>query len=132
MNTTGHPPFFLSSIPAGFPSPADDFLEKPLDLNEHLIRRPASTFFVRVQGESMTGAGLFPGSILIVDRSVKPRQDSIVVAILDGEFTVKRIRREAGQFILYPDNPQFQPIMIKSGQEFAVWGVVIHAIRSFS
>ncbi|MEI6437370.1 MAG: translesion error-prone DNA polymerase V autoproteolytic subunit [Candidatus Omnitrophota bacterium] len=121
----------IATVSAGFPSPAEDFIESSLDFNEQLIRHPAATFCVRVRGDSMINAGLYPGSILVVDRSLTPRQDSIVVAILDGEFTVKRLRRELGVFILYPENPQYEPVAITPGRDFAVWGVVTHAIRAF-
>ncbi len=125
-------PLFHMPVCAGFPSPADDFIESQLDFNEYLIKHPAATFCVRAKGDSMINAGIHPGSMLIVDRSLAPRQDSIVVAVLDGEFTVKRIRREKECFVLYPENPAYQPVVITPARDFAVWGVVVHAIRTFA
>lgn len=128
-----HPlPFFITPVSAGFPSPADDFLDTQLDLNEYLIRHPAATFCVRAKGDSMTGAGIFPGSVLIVDRALTPRNDSIVLAVVNGEFTVKRIRREQGSYVLYPENSSYPPIHITPGMDFSVWGVVLHVIRTFA
>ena len=123
--------FFVSRIEAGFPSPADDYLEGRLDLNEHLIERPAATFFLRVSGDSMTGAGIYAGDILIVDRSIAPSDGKIVIAAVDGELTVKRLCRRGGQIRLLSENPRYPPININAGQDLHVWGVVIHAIHSF-
>ena len=125
-------PLFLSPVRAGFPSPADDFIDLPLDLNEHLIQHPAATFCVRAQGDSMINAGIFPGSILIVDRSLEAHQNSIIVAVLEGDFTVKRYRKLADRIILVAENPKYRPIEIRSEQDFEVWGVVVHAIRTFA
>ncbi|MEI8012645.1 MAG: translesion error-prone DNA polymerase V autoproteolytic subunit [Candidatus Omnitrophota bacterium] len=125
-------PFFLMPVSAGFPSPADDFIESQLDLNKHLVHHPAATFCVRAKGDSMINVGIFPGSILIVDRSLKPHQDSIVLAVVDGDFTVKRLRREKGVFRLYPENPAYQAMEITAERDFFVWGVVIHVIRTFA
>lgn len=126
------PSLFVSSVSAGFPSPADDFMDTELNLNEYLVRHPAATFFVRVKGDSMTGAGIFPGSLLIIDRSLKARQDSIILAVLNGEFTVKRIRREGAGFVLYPENVDYQPVVITAAMDFMVWGIVVHVIRTFA
>jgi DNA polymerase V len=123
-------PLFLSSVKAGFPSPADDYLDKKLDLNEYLIKHPASTFFVKVKGDSMIGAGINSGDILIVDRSIEPKHHKIVVAILNGEFTVKRLHKKRDQIVLLAENAQYQPIEIKSGMDFEIWGVVMHVIHS--
>jgi DNA polymerase V len=123
-------PLFLSPIKAGFPSPADDYLEQKLDLNEHLIKHPCATFFVKVVGDSMINAGIFNGDILIVDRSLKAANNKIIVAILDGEFTVKRLRTYSGKVFLVPENPNYPPIEVPEGADFEVWGVVIHGIRS--
>ncbi len=124
--------FFTSRIEAGFPSPADDYLEGTLDLNEHLIRRPAATFFLRVSGDSMTGAGIYPGDILIVDRSLPPADGRIVIAVVDGELTVKRLSRRPGRIRLLPENPRYPPIDITAEQDLRVWGVVVHAVHSFA
>ncbi len=122
-------PLFLASVKAGFPSPADDFLEKKLDLNEHLIRHPAATFFVRVDGDSMQGAGICRGDILIVDRSLEAGDGRIVVAVVNGEFTVKRIRLQEGVVSLEPENPRYAPIRISPDSDFRVWGVVTYVIH---
>ncbi len=124
--------FFISRVEAGFPSPADDYLEGTLDLNEHLIRHPAATFFLRVSGDSMTGAGIYPGDILIVDRSLPPADGRIVIAVVDGELTVKRLSRRQGRIRLLPENPRYPPIDITAEQDLRVWGVVVHAIHSFA
>ena len=116
-------------VPAGFPSPADDYLEGKLDLNQHLIKHPAATFFVRVSGESMIGAGIHPGDILVVDRSLEPAQRKIVIAVVDNELTVKRFRRVRGRVILMPENEDYEPIEIGEGTEFEVWGVVTTVIH---
>lgn len=125
-------PFFAASVPAGFPSPADDYLEGALDLNEHLIRRPAATFFLRVLGDSMTGAGIHSGDLLIVDRSVHPGDGKIVIAVIDGELTVKRLHRRRGRIRLLAENPRYPPIDINDEQNLYIWGVVVHAIHSFT
>ena len=125
-------PFFLSQVPAGFPSPADDYIQNSLDLSEHLIEREASTFFVRVAGDSMTEAGIHDGDLLIVDRAKEPEDGSVVVAALDGELTVKRYRFEAGQPSLVPEAEGHDPILIEPGQELIVWGVVRHVIHEVS
>ena len=124
--------FFTCRVEAGFPSPADDYLEGTLDLNEHLIRRPAATFFLRVSGDSMTGAGIYPGDILIVDRSLPPADGRIVIAVVDGELTVKRLSRRRGRIRLLPENPRYPPIDITAEQDLRVWGVVVHAVHSFA
>ncbi|MCH8569261.1 MAG: translesion error-prone DNA polymerase V autoproteolytic subunit [Balneolales bacterium] len=117
-------PLYQDSVQAGFPSPAQDHLEKELDLNEHLITNPVSTFFVRVQGESMADAQIHTGDILIVDRSMEPIHNRIVVAILNGEFTVKRLYKKDNELMLLPENDAFQPIVITPETDFEVWGVV--------
>lgn len=124
-------PLYASRVAAGFPSPADDHLERPLDLNEHLVRHPAATYFVRVEGDSMDGAGICPGDILVVDRSLEPKSGAIVVAVVNGELTVKRLEIRGRRIRLVPENPAYPPLDIREGVEFAVWGVVVHAIRSF-
>lgn len=119
-----------SGVAAGFPSPADDFLEDKLDLNEKLIKHPAATFFVRVAGNSMIKAGIYSGDMLIVDRSLEPKSGSIVVAILNGDFTVKRISKRAGRLFLMPENRNYKPIEISEESNFQVWGVVTNVIRN--
>jgi DNA polymerase V len=123
-------PLYLSRIKAGFPSPADDFLDRTLDLNEHLIKHPSSTFFVKVKGDSMVGAGINSGDILIVDRSLEPKDKRIIVAVVNGDFTVKRISKRGDKLTLISENPKYSPIEIKDSMDFEVWGVVIHVIHS--
>ena len=124
-------PLYFSRVHAGFPSPADDFIDRPLDLNDHLIRHPAATFFVKVQGDSMIDAGIHPGSLLVVDRSLQARSGNIILAVLDGDFTVKRLKKDNGMIILCPENPRYKPVVVTQGQDFEVWGVVVHVVRSF-
>ena len=121
---------FCTRIPAGFPSPADDYIENTLDLNEYLIKHPAATFFVKVTGDSMTGAGINSGDILIVDRSVTAVNGSVIVAVINGEFTVKRFFRHGSGIQLVPENPAYNPIEVKNGSDFEVWGVVMHVIHT--
>jgi DNA polymerase V len=125
-------PLFLSRVPAGFPSPADDYVEASLDLSEHLIRNEEATFFVRVAGDSMTEAGIHDGDILVVDRSVEPEDGSVVVAALDTELTVKRYEVHAGRPYLMPESDTHDPIAIEPGQELIVWGVVRHVVHEVS
>ncbi|NQU75523.1 MAG: translesion error-prone DNA polymerase V autoproteolytic subunit [Planctomycetes bacterium] len=120
-----------ADVAAGFPSPADDYVEGHLDLNEHLIEHPAATFFVRVSGDSMTGAGIHHGDLMIVDRAVEPSYGNVVVAIIDGQLTVKRITQLHGHPWLAPANEAYPPIEIGPETDFRVWGVcryVIHAL----
>jgi len=127
-----HSVYINVPVSAGFPSPAGDYLETPLDLNELLIPRPAATFFIRARGESMDGAGIRDGDLLVVDRSMKVRSGDIVVAVVDGEFTVKRFMKTGGAVRLEPANPGFKPIPIVDGSDVEIWGVVsyvIHATR---
>jgi len=122
---------FYPKIQAGFPSPADDYLTEKLDLNKYLIKNKATTYCVRVEGDSMTGAGIYSGDILIVDRSIQPRENLIVIAILDGELTVKWLKRKNGKLYLCPDNTDFTPLHISEESDFKIWGVVIHCIHTF-
>lgn len=125
-------PFYSDQIPAGFPSPAEDHLDGTLDLNDYLIRRPASTFLVRVAGDSMIGAGILDGDILVVDRSLDARPGDIVVALLDGAFTVKRLQRRGGRPLLCAENPAYAPIAPGPEQDLMMWGVVTGSIRRFA
>lgn len=122
-------PFYLHHIPAGFPSPADDYIESGLDLNDLLVRNPAATFMVRVSGDSMIGAGIHDGDILVVDRSETAVHGKIVVVALDGEMTVKRLHLKGGRCRLVPENKAFQPIQVGSEQDLQVWGVVVGVVR---
>ena len=130
VKTKSELPLFLSRIRAGFPSPADDYLDKKLDLNEYLIKHPAATFFVKVKGDSMIKAGIHSGDILVVDRSLEPKDKKIVIAVLNGEFTVKRIRKMKDKLYLVSENDDYVPIEIKDGADFEIWGVVVHVIHS--
>jgi DNA polymerase V len=124
-------PFYAEKLSAGFPSPANDYLEKSLDLNEFLIKNPPATFFVEIQGDSMIGAGIHSGDILIVDRSLEAVHNKIVVAVVNGEFTVKRLYWVKKTVKLMAENPNYKPIEIKEGVEFEIWGVattVIHKL----
>lgn len=121
-------PLMMTPTPAGFPSPAEDHIDRDLDLNEHLIRRPASTFFVRVSGTSMIGAGINDGALLIVDRSEESRDGRIVVAVIDGAHTVKRLRCKGDRCWLEAANPAYTDIQILD-DESRVWGVVTYAIN---
>jgi DNA polymerase V len=123
-------PLFLASVSAGFPSPAEDYIEGRLDLNRHLIKHPAATFFVRVAGDSMIGAGIHPGDILVVDRALEPQDSNVVIAVIDGELTVKRISQRLGKLFLVPDNQAYEPLEIVETMEFEVWGVVTSVIHS--
>lgn len=124
-------PLFTSRVSAGFPSPADDYIDSNLDLNEFLIKRPAATFFVRVSGDSMIGAGIHTGDILIVDRSETAVNRSVVIAVLNGELTVKRLMKEGPSVFLAAENPNYKPIEVKAEMDFEIWGVVVHGIHSF-
>ena len=111
-------------VPAGFPSPAADHARKRIDLNEHLIRNKEATFIFRVKGDSMAGIGIYEGDELLVDRSIEPKHGNIVLAVLNGEFTVKRLHRRGGVVKLVPENPIYPPIVLKDGEELTIWGVV--------
>jgi DNA polymerase V len=123
-------PFFMSKVSAGFPSPADDYIEKTLDLNELLVQKPAATFFARAQGNSMTGAGIFPNDILVVDRSIEPVSGKVVICAIDGELTVKRLIKEDGNWKLRAENTDYPDIMIYEEIDMVIWGVVTNVIHS--
>lgn len=122
-------PLYQSPVTAGFPSPAEDFVEKKLDLNELIIKHPAATFFVRVQGDSMKDASIKSGDILVVDRSLTAKDGSIVIAILNGEFTVKRLKKFKERIFLMPENANYLPIEISEQDEFEIWGCVSYVIH---
>ena len=123
-----------SRLRAGFPSPADDYIEEKIDLNRYLAPHPAATFPVRVDGDSMTGAGIFPGDIVIVDRSLvesdyKKLHNQIVLAVIDGEFTLKRLSVKGKTVLLVPENDKYERIAVTEATDFTIWGVVKHAIH---
>jgi len=124
-------PLGAVKVSAGFPSPAADYEDKRLDINEYLIRNPVSTFFFAVEGDSMEGAEIFDGDILVVDKSVRPRHGHVVVAFVDGQRLVKRLYRRAGRVALVAENPKFPPLDIQEGQELEVWGVVVGKFKRF-
>ena len=122
-------PMVGGQVSAGFPSPAADYLDHPLDFNELLIAHPAATFAVRVAGDSMLEAGIFPGGIAVVDRAQNATDGSIILGILDGDFTIKRYRSRTGRVWLEAANKAYQPMVLTEGCQFEVWGVVRYTIR---
>ena len=124
-------PLFASRVPAGFPSPADDFIEDTINLNQHLVAHPASTFFVRASGDSMIQAGIHTNDILVVDRSLEAVNGSIVIAAVNGELTVKRLEVAKDQVALLPENPAYSPLPITEETDFSIWGVVTAVIHQF-
>ena len=125
-------PLAIGAVAAGFPSPADDYLDIGIDLNEQLIRNPTSTFFLRVSGNSMTEAGVQDGDLLIVDRSLDPKPGHTVVAVLDGEFTLKRLVHRQGVLYLEAGNPDYPPIDLRHYGEVQIWGVAVYSIHSLN
>lgn len=130
MSTSREQPYFEAKVSAGFPSPAADYEENQLDLNKHLIRNPAATFFVRVTGDSMTGAGIHDGDLLIVDRSLDPKDKNVVIAVVNGELTVKRIRIRRKKLCLEAENEKYPARHISEDSDFQVWGVVTNVIHA--
>jgi len=124
-------PLFSSTVAAGYPSPAEDHVEDTLDLNEYMVQRPDHTFMLRVEGESMKNAGIMPGDILVVDRSLKATHKKIVIAAIDGELTVKRLYHRGGLVKLLPENPAYPEIELDSETDLVIWGVVIGSFRRF-
>jgi len=122
-------PLFGHKIAAGFPSPADDYVEDSIDLNQHLVRHKEATFFLRVKGDSMLGAGIHDGDLLVVDRALNPADGRVVIAVLDGELTVKRLGRKAGRVRLLPENPAYPVIEVNDEQDLVIWGVVTNVIH---
>jgi DNA polymerase V len=130
LSTKYRQSLFEAVVPAGFPSPAADYEEDKLDLNRYLIKNPAATFFVRVTGYSMMGAGIYSGDLLVVDRSLEPRDKSVVIAVIDGELTVKRIRIGKKKITLEPENENYSVQQITEDTDFQVWGVVTNVIHA--
>jgi DNA polymerase V len=123
-------PLAVAKISAGFPSPADDYIDERLDLNDLLVKHPAATHFVRVEGDSMIDAGIHSGDILVVDRALEPTDRKVVIAVVDGDLTVKRVRKSRGRLYLAPENQAFRPIEITGEMDFEVWGVVTYVIHA--
>ena len=124
-------PLFLYKVPAGFPSPATDYMEDGLDLNEFLIQHKAATFLFRVQGNSMRDAGIVDGDKAVVDRSVEPRHNHIVIAVVGGEYTIKRLYRMRNRIELHAENPTYPPIVIAADSQLEIWGVVVGVVRRY-
>ena len=124
-------PYVDVGISAGFPSPADDFIELTIDLNKHLIKHKDSTFFAKVKGHSMKDAGIFDGDLLVIDKSLAPQDGKIAICQIDGEFTVKRIKIEKDSVWLVAENEAYQPIKVTEENELMIWGIVMHSIKSF-
>ncbi|MBW2598852.1 MAG: translesion error-prone DNA polymerase V autoproteolytic subunit [Deltaproteobacteria bacterium] len=122
-------PLFLVPVSAGFPSPAEDYIEGNLDLSTYLIKHPAATFFVKVSGSSMIDAGIHDGDILIVDRSLKPVNKKVVIAVVNGELTVRRIRVTKDKVVLISENKDYKPLQVEEEMDFEVWGVVTNVIH---
>lgn len=123
-------PFFDSGISCGFPSPADDFKENRISLDTELIGDTEATFYARVNGNSMEGAGMHDGDLLIIDKSIEPYDGCIAVCFIDGEFTVKRIKKEKDKITLMPENPNYKPIIIEGDNILVIWGVVTYSIKN--
>ena len=132
-STTSEQPYVDGGVRAGFPSPSKDYLEQTLDLNRFLVSHPESTFFAKVVGDSMIDVGIEEGDLLVIDRSIDPQDGHIVVAFLDGEFTLKFIRvdkQNSNQLYLVPANSDYPEILVTSEQQFVVWGVVTYSIKN--
>lgn len=122
-------PLFSGSVPCGFPSPADDYVEAVLDLNELVMTHPAATFYVRASGDSMKHAAICHGDILVVDRALQPGNNDVVIALVNAEFTVKRLYRKGDTTYLIPANPAYTPLRVTAAMDFQVWGVVTYCIH---
>ena len=125
-------PLYASTVKAGFPAPAEDYAEQHLDLNSHLIHHPTTTFFLRVSGDSMKDAGIFNGDLLVVDRSLEASDGKIVIAAVNGELTVKRLKKGKEGVFLMAENPAYPPIVLETADHIHIWGVVTHAIHDVS
>ena len=122
-------PLFSTNVSAGFPSPADDYTDVKLDLNQYLIKHPSATFFLRVKGNSMIDAGIHEGDLLIVDRSLTAANNKVIIGVLNGDFTVKRMEKRGEQLFLTPANKAYNPIEVQPGMDFKIWGVVTYVIH---
>ena len=122
-------PYANEGVQAGFPSPAQDFMELALDFNQDMVKNPLATFYARVKGDSMIDDGIDDGDMLLIDRSLTASEGTLAVCAIDGEFTLKRIHKEGDRLFLMPANRDFKPIEISEGQDFIVWGVVLYIIK---
>jgi DNA polymerase V len=122
-------PLFSTNVSAGFPSPADDYADVKLDLNQYLIKHPSATFFLRVKGNSMIDAGIHEGDLLIVDRSVTAANNKVIIGVLNGDFTVKTMEKRGEQLFLTPANKEYKRIEVQPGMDFKIWGVVTYVIH---
>lgn len=122
-------PYYSSGIKAGFPSPAADFDETKISLDKELVKNKEATFYARARGDSMTGAGIDDGDIMVIDRSLEPQNNKIAVCIIDGEFTVKRIKKEKDNLYLVPENDNYKPLKINAANELIIWGIVTYVIK---
>lgn len=123
-------PLYTSLVPAGFPSPADDYLENPIDLNSYVSKNPSATYFVRVDGDSMINSGIFDGDLVAVDRAVEAKSGHVVIAAVNGELTIKRLIKQNETWYLSPNNPSYKPIEISEELDCVIWGVVTYVIHS--
>ena len=124
-------PLYLESVSAGFPSPAGDYVQDFLDLQKLVVKNPAATFFLRVSGDSMRGAGINDGDLLVVDRSRPPTSGRVVIAALDGQLTVKRLKIKGGRVFLVPENPDYAETEITNHEDAVIWGVVTYVVHKF-
>lgn len=124
-------PFVVNGISAGFPSPADDFLDINIDLNNYLVKNPSTTFYGKVRGDSMIDAGIHDGDLLIIDKSLSPQNNKVAVCFIDGEFTVKRIKIEKDLIWLIAENKNYPPIKVTEANDFIIWGIVTNVIKEF-
>jgi DNA polymerase V len=131
-STSAIVPLYISRVCAGFPSPADDYIDQDIDLNKHLIKNPLATFIVYAEGDSMTGEGIYPGDALIVDRSLVAKHKSIVIACLEGELTVKKLMFREGRPYLVAANPNYPAIEVRDDDELIIWGVVTKSIHNLT
>lgn len=120
---------YAGEVRAGFPSPAESIPERKLDLNSYLIKHPSSTFFLKVEGNSMINDGFDDGDLIIVDKSIEPYEGCVAVCFIDGEFTLKRVEKKGNSFLLKPANPKFKPIAVTEENRFDIWGIVTYAIK---
>tara|TARA_B100000965_G_scaffold135205_1_gene112552 strand:+ start:2480 stop:2881 length:402 start_codon:yes stop_codon:yes gene_type:complete len=125
-------PLFNDPVSAGFPSPADDYIEENIDLNEHLLKNPFSTFFLRVKGDSMINSGIHDKDLIIVDKSLTPKPGNVVIAMIDGEFTVKRFSMKNNQLYLKAENQNYPDFNFEDHNDIQIWGVVIYSIHNLN